>query len=180
MWGEPLTESERARRMSATGGGPYPKLWPRAFYCGELTECRWSKLVLHPVRQRQVMFDGEMQDMMKLVLEATSGIALHDKWFVKPFNCGDSACINPHHWRVVRYPGSVSPQLPTRPGFIQLASDGLREIERILANCRYAEEPTRIIHRSHPHLMYSHIEAARRFMQSRTHPRNTSTSDSTI
>lgn len=155
--------------MSAAGRGSYPKAWPRAFYGDELTQCQWAKPSAPPL-PRQVLFDGEMQDVMKLVLEAASGIALHERWFVTPFNCGDHTCINPHHWRAVRYSTSTSPELPAHPGLIQLPGDVLEQIERILAVRRDADEPTRIIHRSHPHFMYSQIETARRMFKARTKP----------
>ena len=107
-------------------------------------------------------------------------MALHPKWFVKPFDCGDRACINPHHWRVVRYPGSVSPALPRHPGFIQLASNGLERIERVLASRRDADEPARIIHRSHPDLMYSDIETVQMLIGRRRQTNREPDSDSTF
>lgn len=162
MSGEQLSDSERARRMSATGRGRCPKVWPRPIYGGEFTQCQWNmRSNLQPAPRRGVMFDGVKRDVMTLVLEAASGVAIHDEWNVEPFDCGDSTCVNHHHWRVVRSANSVAPEMPVHPGFIQLGANEIAEIERILTDRRDPDEPTRIIHRSHPERMYALIDKAR-------------------
>lgn len=93
-------------------------------------------------------------------LEAASGLTIDEGWSVRPFDCGDYLCGNPHHWRVIRFANDPSPELPQHRGFFQVAADELDQIGHILANRREPNEPAWVIHRSHPDRMYELIEKA--------------------
>lgn len=92
---------------------------------------------------------------------ADTGLPIHERWQVRPFNCGDYSCVNHHHWRVVRFADSEAPELPRHPGYVQLGADEIEEIKKIIANRRDQDEPVRIIHRSNPERMYELIEQAK-------------------
>lgn len=137
------------------------RAWPRSFVGGELTLCRHEGIAKYPMPPDFAAHLGkQMKARMVGTLEAASGLTIDERWSVRPFDCGDDLCGNPHHWRVVRFADDPSPELPRHRGFVQVAGDELDQIRGILANRRESNEPAWVIHRSHPERMYELIEKA--------------------
>ena len=165
---EVLSKDDRHRRVAAVEMTLRRKVhpagvWPRPFYGGDLTDCDiygFTGIILSPP---YVTFEGTEQRPIKLLIEAASGLALPAGWTLRPFDCGERSCLNPHHWRVVRYSGSPSPELPEGRGFKEIGDGEFERVKKLVASEKDGlTMPPHVFHRYHRDCMFELIVRAQK------------------